>query len=200
MDLKTATGVAKVVCRALEAHCQRIEPAGSVRREVQSGISDVDIVAVPNRDQDVFGQDVGLSHGFIDAVAGSSLWTCATRAGIDSKFVSLVSRKDQRLKIGLYLARPYNFGWIMFLRTGPADFTKEFVSQAQYGPMTRAGLKFVDETVFVKGNRVQVPEEVTLFDIADLSWIAPMDRSRVSLLREVRATYGGTSYDGRESS
>ena len=69
MEYQRAKQAADYLLKQLKPHCEKIEIAGSIRRLKQTGIKDVELVAIPKTEKSgLFGNSETRSDGFIKAV------------------------------------------------------------------------------------------------------------------------------------
>lgn len=173
-QLWEAERYAEAVVRALKPFCQKIEIAGSVRRNKLS-CSDIEVVCIPKREQDLFGADVGVCADFARKV---NSWT-AVRGEPSGKYTR---RKLPTLpgfnaapELDLFIARPENYGWILALRTGSADFNAQYWLQR----LADAGYVSIDGEIRRQSDSslVSVPDEQSLFNLIKADFISPQNRN-----------------------
>lgn len=137
MRLKDAELYASEVVRLLSPACQEIIVCGSVRRR-KPEVKDLEIVALPKRRDGppVFGDALsGLPP--LDAL-------CAQLVRYDELHLDAKLKRDGpkykrfihprgRIAIDLFIASPGNFGNLIAIRTGDADFSKLLVTPRRDG-------------------------------------------------------------------
>jgi DNA polymerase/3'-5' exonuclease PolX len=180
MRYEQALGVARDVVERLAPWCERIEIAGSIRRgkreprdveivfwprEVASSATLFDVCKVPATDRVI--ADL-IDEGF---------W----------EFDQEVKRNGPRYKrlihtasgavIEMFRADADNWGYIYALRTGPGDFNKALVSKPWQGGILPLEIKVEQGYVYRRGVRVPVPDEATFFELWELPYLAPDERS-----------------------
>ncbi len=189
MRLQEATTVASEVRAWLAPACDRIEVAGSVRRG-KADVRDLEIVAIPRRaGRPVFGQPplAPLDALLADLVRQWHLrWDRETpRNG--PKHKRLVHDSTHQ-RIDLFLTTPENWGNILAIRTGDADFSRLLVTKRTegglmpYGYCQRDGalwevvLKVAGPTVQFD-RRIPCPEEADFFGELGI-WSVPAPEAR----------------------
>lgn len=176
MPLQYAWRVAARVVELLGPYCDRIEIAGSIRRQCKV-IHDVEIVCIPKSTEvpnDLFGG--------VKTVRDSRF--CTTVAGWQKVIGSPAGRYTQRVlpdgsKLDLFTATPDNWGLIYAIRTGSARFSHHVLARG----WSRLGYKSIDGMLHrINGpthqpTPVPVRSEQELLDLLGLKWIHPIDRS-----------------------
>jgi len=119
---------------------ERGELAGSARRG-KPMVNDLDIVVIPDRAADLWGRRGRTwSDAFLNAVAsgGASsspvpsaqspvpsslppLWRLVSTIHADSRQITLRSLRASAFKVELWTTTPDQFGWMLLIRTGPAE-------------------------------------------------------------------------------
>jgi DNA polymerase/3'-5' exonuclease PolX len=129
---------AQMVHDLLRPACLDIEIAGSVRRG-KPDVHDLEFVLIPHRDEDLFGSET-VTYSMLDSAIAAAV--SAGRLVWDSD-VKRNGPKLKRLKhprigliVELYIADQENFGNLLTIRTGHADFSRWIMtSRAQGGAM-----------------------------------------------------------------
>lgn len=193
LPLPVARAVGEKVCaEVLDVTTARLV-AGSARRGAER-CRDLDVVLCPRFDADLGGGFAGWTKGFLDRVRECPLWDLSSSAKPTSRQITVRSKKEPRLKIELWLAFPWNFGWIATLRTGPSEFTQELVTLASMNRLSSAplapgapGYRFCDGRMLFGGQPVRVPDEETLFAELGLPFIEPEHRTAAWLNAQAQA-------------
>lgn len=144
--------LANLLLKTLEPACQRIEIAGSLRRNAQAS-ADIEIVAVPRitpRQRGLFAE-VELpveDETDLDRKLQGILAPEALAPGVWLEFDKLLARNGPRYKrlrirtdgtvtsipVDLFCVRaPSQWGPIMAIRTGPSEFSKLLVTGREHG-------------------------------------------------------------------
>lgn len=173
LPLWTAELYARQVLDILRPHCEKIAFAGSVRRRKRV-VGDLEIVCIPKREADLFGNDAGVSCRFKGIVDS---WG-HVRGAADGKYMRRVLPPMGGLSGGfecdIFMASPDNFGWILALRTGPDNFNRGFWLPR----LERAGFASVDGFIVRRSDflRQKVPTEKALFALLGCEFIKPNKR------------------------
>lgn len=174
MYLTDAEVYASEVCLALEPHCDKIAVVGSVRRRKQR-VHDIEVVCVPKRHTDLFGQVVGVSEDFIRVVNQWEAVKGEPSGRYTRRRLPLLDGFNASPECDIFMADFDNFGWIMALRTGSSEFNQSFWIQKlrAAGIMSIGGyLRKMSDSSLVK-----VPDEDTLFRLIGCDYIRPEERS-----------------------
>lgn len=196
IPLAVARAVGERVCAQFIGVTTERLVAGSARRG-KARCRDLDIVLCPRFDADLGGGFVGWTKGFLDVVRECPLWEVASSVKPTSRLITVRSKKEPRLKIELWLATPWNYGWIATLRTGPSEFTQELVTLASMNRLSSApmepgvaGYRFANGVLTYQGAPVRVPDEETLFAELGLPFIEPEHRTAAWLIAQANAQRG----------
>lgn len=155
-----ALAVAKDVLAMIGPHVERVEIAGSLRRQRET-VGDIDIVAIPKP-----GGAVKIGAALRDLHCGAAN---DFRAG--DKLQSAVvghgryglcgpgGRQEREVQVDIYFATPENFGMLMVVRTGSAQHNVWMAKLAQrLNRKFAAGSGVLDRDGNVLGSRTE--EEV----------------------------------------
>jgi hypothetical protein len=196
LPLADAQIVAQKLIDVLQPACERIEIAGSIRREKPT-VGDIEIVAIPKvyqtRQLDLFGQEqhAGARRSRLDDVldqliAEEKIWReppsgARPAWGERMKKFWLQVEKGTIAQVDLFIATPENWGAIFTIRTGPADFSQALVARIKnHTPYRQQAGKLIHEAT---GDVVPVPEEEDYFRMAGVAYLNPQDRKPVNLRR-----------------
>lgn len=130
--VKEVLPVAEELVRVLSPFCERIEIAGSLRRQCPL-VSDIELVAIPKVESveraipgDLFGAKevvtINRLWGALDGMLGSHY----VKAG--EKYRAFICPKET-IQVDLFTAEPGNWGLILLIRTGPWEFSKSVVTR-----------------------------------------------------------------------
>lgn len=133
MQLHDAWEIAELVVGLLTPACQRIEVAGSIRRE-KADVGDIEIVCLPIPRMNLLGEPAGnmLEAAIAPAMAREPrlAWDGEKkRAGPKYKRF----RWSEEIGIDLFIADGRNYGNTLAIRTGNADFSHYLVTQRWRG-------------------------------------------------------------------
>lgn len=193
VPIAQALPIARAFVLDIAPYCERVEIAGSIRRGATM-VGDIEIVAVPKMETvehvDMFGetvssQAVDLLDLHVTAMAGFNrvakrpLSDGSTRFGPSLKYLIY-----QGMPLDLFSPAAERFGWILLLRTGPAEFSRQLV--VERGSKTKdrrpgllpSRLKPVDGwlTERVSGRRLWTPDEQAVFYAFGLPYREPTER------------------------
>lgn len=179
LEWNVALGKANEFSQLIRDVCERLEFAGSLRRHKEY-VGDIEIVLVPKRMKQA-------------VLAG--LWP------LDAREYDLAEERLQKLRddeiiqrgrwwgprhkelfyldasFDLYIVRPpAQWGVILMIRTGPAEFSRRLVTPREYGGLMPAGFQFKDGALWRDSQVVATPEEEDVFRALGLDWIEPRDR------------------------
>jgi DNA polymerase/3'-5' exonuclease PolX len=160
MEYERALSIANEVKDILSPFCSRCEIAGSIRRK-KNDCGDVEIVCIPKKIRE-----------FCDAV---NKWQKIKGEPI-GKYTQRIHKSG--MKLDIFMATPENWGCIFLIRTGPWEFSKDWMSiivkkSGQY-EQKEGHLHF-------QGNRIPVLEERDYFDFMGIPYIEPENRNETVL-------------------
>jgi DNA polymerase (family 10) len=162
----------------LRPRCDRIEPAGSLRRECPM-VGDIEIVAIPKPALDMFGLPIPLTAdhalNYVDWEELGEL----IKNGPKQKQVEL----HEGIMLDLFIVTPpAQWGPIFTIRTGPKEYGHSLVTSKQQ--RTRDGrlglcpsnLRFEAGSIWKGNTMLWTPEEADVFKVLGLPWIEPEQR------------------------
>lgn len=131
VDRERAEIVANTLVALLESATSRIEIAGSIRRG-RPDVGDIELVAVPIREtiQDgMFGTREAnrLTERVNDLIGSRLLGSHPTDPKRGDRYSKLIEPRTG-LQLDLFSATAETFGLIYLIRTGPADYSRRFVT------------------------------------------------------------------------
>lgn len=202
--LADARDAAERICRLLEAACERIEIAGSIRRRAAL-VGDIEIVCQPRLQLDpgalIAGNEISALDRHVERICG--------RQGSDLQFdVELVRRgtrykrlawwgvgseKIPRAEINVDLfcvLPPASWGAIMVIRTGPDDFSRGLVTRRTQGGAMPEGLRQRDGALWGPSGRIDTPEEADYFAALGVPYWPPEERTAERLVEYLAAVAG----------
>lgn len=192
IPLVEARMAADIALALLGPACERIEVAGSIRREAPD-VGDIEVVAVPRRGPqtvDLFGSAVGDAPDYLHDLcnrlrAEGRLAPRLNKLGHESWGRKLkwgyfwpTGPADGRIAIDINACERDQWGATLAIRTGPADFSRRLVTARPAGGYCPPHLHFRDWQVVEKasGEPRPTPEERDVFAVLGLDWIEPRDR------------------------
>lgn len=165
----------------LQPFCDRIEVAGSVRREVP-WINDIEIVAipkatmvdVPDHPGDFFQPATTKKVRQRDPGWGATIERLAAevvkgRKLNEAKYTQFITHTG--IKVDLFTALPDTWGYIMAIRTGSVTYSQGLASR-----WSRLGYKGEDGVLTRHGKPIPVREEVELFGLIGIAYVEPRYR------------------------
>ncbi|MCD4680675.1 MAG: hypothetical protein K8S00_09845 [Bacteroidales bacterium] len=149
MKLQNALKIAEIIKSKLAPHCDRIEIAGSIRRK-KPLVKDIEIVAIPKP------YYTGLFENGIAKVINQ--WP-KLKGELPCKYTQRLL--PEGIKLDLFFAKPDNWGLIFAIRTGSADYSYNVLAKG----WVRNGYKSEGGYLYRDGQRIEVPEEIKLFNL-----------------------------------
>lgn len=180
MDLRRARIIATNYAGRMLPFCERIQIAGSVRRQ-QADVKDIEIVLVPKMNQvrDMFGQLVreeSALEGLFDTLRRDE-GELFLKDGKRYKQIELQGLGYRGVRIDVFIVRPpAQWGVILTIRTGPADFSKRIVTQRLKGGLLPDDCYVSEGQVWRNGLALPMPEEQDFFALLNMEWIPPEKR------------------------
>lgn len=195
MRLDSARQLAVHLVDYMRHACERIEVAGSVRRESPE-VKDLEIVAIPRYEERNlegvlfdFSNTVNLLHESLKA-SEFIRWIKPGTSEIepwpiqpDGKYWrGLIGRgrfgAPADIKLDLFLAKPDNWGVIFAIRTGSADFSRALVTYARDRTSYRVDKGYLKQNPAHADfdNPIPCREEAELFARLGLEFVAPAFR------------------------
>lgn len=187
MNLDCAKRYAGQLLELLGPYCERIEVAGSIRREKCDNIGDIELVAIPKTGADPasmfpsLSPPVSLLDAFLDRLpAGSSLVRDLHRPphwGPRSKRMRFCG-----VPVDLFIVLPpAQWGVIFAIRTGPESFARALVTPLSHGGFLPAGMRIESGQLIRSGvGVIETPNEQDLFDAIALRNWHPTERSEIT--------------------
>lgn len=153
--LERAQKVADAVVKQLSPYCQKIEVAGSVRRQ-KPQVHDIDLVLVPNDLWNLHNKIMELGQV---KMSGSKI----IRAMIGD------------IQVDIYFAEPKTWATLLLIRTGSAENNIRLASLAKKKGwrLAASGDGLFDEN----GQRIAGDSEESIYQALDLPYQAPWDRN-----------------------
>lgn len=197
MRLKDAELYANEVVRLLMPACQEIVVCGSVRRR-KPEVKDLEIVALPKRRDSppVFGDALGglppLDALCTRLVTYGELARNSRNPKDGAKYKTFVHPRG-KIAIDLFIASPENFGNIVAIRTGDADFSHLLVTPRRDGGLMPDRLRqhegYLWRTLATDVvDRLACPSEAAFF--AELGLPVPHPEHRnIGEIARLRASY-----------
>lgn len=161
---KEAKEIADKLILLLSPHCFRIEIAGSIRRE-KDIIGDVEIVAIPKPYQTGLFQD-----GIAEVV---NQWQ-KVKGELEYGKCKYTQRiLPEGIKLDLFFAEEGNWGLILAIRTGSADYSSKVLASGWVG----RGYHGEGGYLTKNGKTYDVREEKDLFERIGVPYVEPKYRN-----------------------
>jgi DNA polymerase/3'-5' exonuclease PolX len=162
--------IAEKYLQILKPVCERIEIAGSIRRE-KKFINDIELVCIPSTikiEDGLFGYKDERSPEFIKLV-DSFVRVKGNGAGKYSKLLL-----PEGINLDLFMTTKDQWGVIFMIRTGSAVFSQRMVTECKQN-----GYYVEDGFLWRKKDNVMIPcpEEEDFFRITKLPYINPYARA-----------------------
>lgn len=184
VPLELAEMTAYDLVSQLAPFCERAAIVGSIRRR-RLEVKDVEILAVPKVEplRNLFG-DVFDQRNYLDIAVESMLDAGQLSKRLDRNGKPAVGERYKRLiydglAVDLFSCLPpAQWGLLMVIRTGPAEFSKRLVTQKRFGGLLPNHWSVRDGAMWNGlGELVPTPEEADVFRAIELDWIEPEVRS-----------------------
>ncbi len=195
MRLRAAQGIAGRLAGLMRPFCARVEIAGSIRRS-SAEVKDVELVAVPRWTErpgsmpSLFGGEperVNLLHEWAvnQAAAAGVRWIKTGTPDVvdwepkaEGKYWRALV--EERVKLDLFLASAENYGLILLIRTGSAEFSQAVMTYAKHRTPYRVEgghLRGRD------GEALRTLEERDVFGALRLDYVLPRERTGQHMVR-----------------
>lgn len=165
MNLATAKQVADSAIDLLCEHTERIEVAGSVRRQ-KPEVKDVELVVLPKKSFDAAMLMLVERNTFYWAAYEDKNGKTGYRKG--PRYFGIVHK---RMRVEVFTADRDNLGFIMWLRTGPADSNASVMRAVKDAPF-----RFEGGYGWLGNAKLALPDEAALFALLGLPFLEPDNR------------------------
>lgn len=153
---------------ALSPLCRRVAVAGSIRR-LKDEVKDIEIVCSPRVLPDLLGEEMPIPEfGAEIAKLGKLL-----KRGPRYKQLDLGDINADIFIVGV----PAQWGVIMTIRTGSAEFNKWAVTAKRYGGGMPNDSVMMHGCVYRKGEMIEMPEEEDFLHYIGVGWVEPAKRT-----------------------
>lgn len=172
VPLAEASALAAEAVELLAPYCERIEIAGSIRRQRQD-VGDIELVCIPRMtavQPDLFEAERGDVSAELQRVK-ELIAEGVLEHRLDANGHQACGPRFQRLVYKGFaldvfaVLPPAQFGVILAIRTGPAAFSKKLVTSrlAAGGGCMRMGQCVVEGALMDRGKVIETPEEADFF-------------------------------------
>lgn len=163
---------ADLLVAKLAPACQRIEIAGSLRREKRL-VSDIELVAIPKPILNLIGEPTEQTE--IDLLLDTLPVNFTKRGRKMQQFH--FDGTNAPYYVDLFLQPdPATWGVNMLLRTGSAEFSHRFVTAKAFGGYKPDWATVDGARVWRNGVALETPEERDVFALWGMEWIEPRER------------------------
>lgn len=178
MNLRRAEAIAANLQKTLAPCCERIAVAGSVRRQ-RYIVKDIELVAIPRHVPDLLG---GPGQSLLDAQLEELQARRVLILDKNGPHYKKLQLLDGQVDVDLFLCTPENWGWILFLRTGPTDYVhaavtpRDVVGSSGRPGMLPPGYHSSGGYLYHFDRKLDVPDEEAVFRILNIDPITPARR------------------------
>ena len=180
-DRESARAVGEDLVRLLAPYCERIEIAGSIRRQ-RHQVKDIELLCVSQvaSSLDMFGE-VTTNHYALDAVLdsmvadGPVLRKRLNKRGLPTygSQNKLLTHVKTGIPVDVFSTTAENWGMALVVRTGSKEFNVRMMSRFRELGMRGHAYGGVTDR---NGNDVECPDEATVFGLLGWPWIPPGER------------------------
>ena len=161
----------------LTPFCTRIEIGGSIRRK-RSEVSDIELIVIPKTTSipaDLFRLKEVRVPGFIKAIE-----KYPKIIGDPENGKHTIRVHPAGIKLDIFICSRDNWGWILMLRTGPAQYNKWLVSR---GGLKKHGYTSVEGQIVRMSDNVIIPtyEEEDVYKLMKMPYVRPEHRAGYEL-------------------
>lgn len=194
MNIRDAKAIADYLVSRMTPFCHRIEIAGSIRRGRQD-VKDIEIVAIPRWTTRHAGRvtlfdeepervnllyqwatretaEGGGLHGYLRWIKPGVSKITPWPPKPEGKYWRGVV--DERIKLDLFLASRDNYGLVLAIRTGSAEFSQALMTYAKHRTCYHVDKGFLRDRNDVA---LETREERDVFDALGIDWVDPRLRS-----------------------
>ena len=163
--------IAELLVAKLAPACERIEIAGSLRRQ-KPYCSDIEIVAIPKPVLNLLGEPSEYTE--LDALLDNFPLTFTKRGRKMQQF--WFDGATMPFYVDLFLPDADTWGVVYMMRTGCPAFSKKMVTRQAWGGYKPDIYEVDNARVWQNGTALATPEEEIIFDLWGMNWIAPQKR------------------------
>lgn len=186
MNLQQAQKIGNDFIHLVSPACERVMICGSVRRQKAEGIHDIEIVAQPRHEEiegDLFGSIQSING--LEVLLKSYIFCERMSLYRDPQGRTCNGEKHKKLlfegaMIDLYTAESGNWGNIVAIRTGNADFSRYLVTSRNKGGLLPSHLRQADGYLWNGDERIDCPTEELFFAALELHFVEPRHRNDIT--------------------
>lgn len=167
MKLTEAQAIAERVRAELLPYCEQAEIGGSVRRK-RPDVGDIELIVIAKTIPGGLFKDMYIRDpGFVKTVGQ---WFAIKGNAWNGKYTQVVL--PDGINLDLFIATPDNFGLILAIRTGSADYSHQALARgwSRLGYESKGGVLWKDD------KPTYIREEVELFALLGIPWLEPEKR------------------------
>jgi len=153
MTLLQAQEIAISVVQKLRPFCNRIEIAGSIRRQ-RPEVGDIEVVLIPNPSK------------LYDLYEAVNSWQ-KVKGKVGGKYTQRIL--PEGIKLDIFMCQESNWGNIYAVRTGSAEFSHQILARG----WVKAGYRSDGGFLYKGDERICVREEKDLFDLICVQYVEP---------------------------
>jgi DNA polymerase/3'-5' exonuclease PolX len=192
IHLSDARQAAESFCRLIEPVCERIEIAGSIRRQAAL-VGDLEIVCIPRLIPDprtlLGGELVSALDRHVDRLVRNEHGNGPRAVAFNtikpangSKYKRLIRRGAtgpiEKMKLDLFaVLPPGSWGSLFAIRTGPWDFSRMLVTKRSQGGALPDNLQQRTGALWGPSGKIDTPEETDFFAALGVPYWPPEDRT-----------------------
>lgn len=180
MKLGEAEALAQEMVKRLQGDCERIKVAGSVRRR-KAEPHDLELVVIPRFEEcqvNLFEREqVSLLETNLYALCISGVMAFDSSVKRNGPKHKRLLHLGSGIVVEIYSAEAGNWGLILALRTGPADFNHLLVTSVAMGGAMPLTMRMQDGWLWRRGERVETGTEDEFFGALGLPTWYPEVRS-----------------------
>ena len=162
----------------LEPVCERIEIAGSIRRQCLE-VGDIELVAIPKPTRGLF------FHKWDTQIIIDRIFEIDKLSFLRESDEPLFAKRGEwyaqftifGMKVDLFMTTPEKWGCIFMIRTGSADFSKRMMTKKSGGGYCPDHLYFKNGRLWDGEEVLDTPEEDDVFRLLGVPWMDPVERS-----------------------
>jgi DNA polymerase/3'-5' exonuclease PolX len=184
IELSAASKIANKVRDHISPAMDRIEIAGSVRRE-KPIVGDIELVAIVADREKLLKLIGDVGQTIKPSVPGVIPWTPKP----DSRYIRV--RLEEGMNLDLFIARPENWGGLFLMRTGSASgsdgnafngFTPGCF--ARWKKLSGGGRMTDVMPTMPDGTQLPVYEEQDFFDLLEMDFVPPVERTGRNIIKK----------------
>ena len=189
ISFQTAFCLVEGFMSAFSLCCEKIRPAGSVRRRRAFGVGDLEFIAIPKMSkvqpvqQNLFNSVPAEPFSLLDrevvSQADDALWLRwrePRKNGAKFKALEIKLASGRWFPVDLFITTAEQWGYIMAIRTGPAELSKKLVTTFEKGGTLPAGYCYKDGYLHDRDQIIPTPKEKFVFNLAGYEMLPPEER------------------------